>query len=267
VIPAGAMAIGQRQTMIAGNATIGAAKKLKKLILDTASRGTGLPADDLSISGTRLVNRNGDPVVSLAQLCRLTDGMVMEVKHEWIAPQTYPLKDDPNPTFPIMKDGKIVTAYDPEDYRNYFAYNYACQIAIVEVDTATGLVEVKKVFAFHDVGKALNPLKIKGQLEGSIIMGIGYALSEEFVMNQGIPKTKTLRGCGIPDIHVRPEVEVVLVEKPEPIGPFSAKGIAEIALVPTVPAVINAIFDATGVRITSLPAKPERVLAALRKRS
>jgi CO/xanthine dehydrogenase Mo-binding subunit len=98
-------------------------------------------------------------------------------------------------------------------------------------------------------------------------MGIGYALSEEFVMNQGIPKTKTLRGCGIPDIHVRPEVEVVLVEKPEPIGPFSAKGIAEIALVPTVPAVINAIFDATGVRITSLPAKPEKILAALEKQS
>jgi aldehyde oxidoreductase len=267
VIPAGAMAIGQRQTMIAGNATIGAAKKLKKLILETASAGTGLPADDLSISGTRVVNKNGEPVVSLAQLCRLTDGMVMEVKHEWIAPQTYPLKDDPNPTFPIMKDGKIVTEYDPEDYRNYFAYNYACQIAIVEVDTATGLVEVKKVFAFHDVGKALNPLKIKGQLEGSIIMGIGYALSEEFVMNQGIPKTKTLRGCGIPDIHVRPEVEVVLVEKPEPIGPFSAKGIAEIALVPTVPAVINAIYDAIGTRITSLPAKPEKILAALRKRS
>jgi CO/xanthine dehydrogenase Mo-binding subunit/aerobic-type carbon monoxide dehydrogenase small subunit (CoxS/CutS family) len=266
LIPAGAMAIGQRQTMIAGNATIGAAKKLRKLILDTASRGTGLPADDLSISGTRVVKKNGEPVVSLAQLCRLTDGMVMEVKHEWIAPQTYPLKDDPNPTFPIMKDGKIVTEYDPEEYRNYFAYNYACQIAIVEVDTATGLVEVKKVFAFHDVGKALNPLKIKGQLEGSIIMGIGYALSEEFVMNQGIPKTKTLRGCGIPDIHVRPEVEVVLVEKPEPIGPFSAKGIAEIALVPTVPAVINAIYDATGVRITSLPARPEKILATLKNR-
>ena len=151
-----------------------------------------------------------------------------------------------------------------QDYRNYFAYNYACQIAVVEVDVATGAVEVKKVFAFHDVGRALNPLKIKGQLEGSIIMGIGYALSEEFVVHRGIPRTKTLRGCGIPDIRVRPEVEVVLVEKPEPIGPFAAKGISEIALVPTVPAVINAIFDAVGVRITSLPATPEKVLAGLR---
>jgi CO/xanthine dehydrogenase Mo-binding subunit len=118
--------------------------------------------------------------------------------------------------------------------------------------------------AFHDVGKALNPLKIKGQLEGSIVMGLGYALSEEFVMKDGIPRTKTLRGCGIPDIHVRPEIEIVLVEKPEPIGPFAAKGISEIALVPTVPAVVNAIYDAVGVRITSLPAKPEKILQGLK---
>jgi CO/xanthine dehydrogenase Mo-binding subunit/aerobic-type carbon monoxide dehydrogenase small subunit (CoxS/CutS family) len=267
LIPAGAMAIGQRQTMIAGNATLGAAKRFKNLILETASRGTGLPLEDLAIRGANIVNRKEEPVLSLGQLCRFTDGMVIEAKHEWVAPQTYPLKDDPNPTFPVMKDGKIVTEYDPEDYRNYFAYNYACQVAVVEVDTATGAVEVKKVLAFHDVGKALNPMKIKGQLEGSILMGIGYALSEEFVMKDGVPGTKTLRGCGIPDIHVRPEIEIVLVEKPEPIGPFAAKGVAEIALVPTVPAIINAIFDATGVRITSLPAKPEKVLAALKKRS
>ena len=182
---------------------------------------------------------------------------------EWTAPQTYPLRNDPNPTFPIVKDGKIITDYDPEDYRNYFAYNYACQIAVVEVDVVTGAVEVKKVFAFHDVGRVLNPLKVKGQLEGSIIMGIGYALSEEFVVEQGIPRTKTLRDCGIPDIRVRPEIEIVLVEKPEPIGPFEAKGISEIALVPTVPAVVNAISDAIGVRIRSLPVRPEKVLAAL----
>jgi len=263
LIPDGAMAIGQRQTMIAGNATVGAAKKFKNQILLSASQGTGIPLEELDISGIHIVNKDREQVVSLDQLYRFADGAVIEAEHEWIAPQTYPLKDDPNPTFPIMKDGKIVTEYDPEDYRNYFAYNYACQIAIVEVDTTTGEVEVKKVFAFHDVGKALNPLKIKGQLEGSIVMGIGYALSENFVMIGGLPKTKTIRGCGIPDIHVSPEIEIVLVEKPEPIGPFSAKGISEIALVPTVPAIINAICDATGIRITSLPAKPERVLEGL----
>jgi CO/xanthine dehydrogenase Mo-binding subunit/aerobic-type carbon monoxide dehydrogenase small subunit (CoxS/CutS family) len=263
LIPVGAMAIGQRQTMISGNAVLGAAKNFRKLILEFASHCTGSAPEDLEIIGTEVVRRNGEPAMSLARLAGLAGATVIEASFEWTAPQTYPLKDDPNPTFPIMKDGRIVTDYDPQDYRNYFAYNYACQIAVVEVDVATGAVEVKKVFAFHDVGRALNPLKIKGQIEGSIIMGIGYALSEEFVVRRGIPRTKTLRGCGIPDIRVRPEVEVVLVEKPEPIGPFAAKGISEIALVPTVPAVINAIYDAVGVRITSLPATQEKVLAAL----
>jgi len=266
-IPDGAMAIGQRQTMIAGNATIGAAKKFKALVLHAVACSSGLPVDDLEISGSQVVNKGGEKVVALDELPRLIGEEVLEARHEWVAPQTYPLKDDPNPTFPIIRDGKVVTDYDPEDYRNYFAYNYACQIAVVDVDVNTGVVEVKKVFAFHDVGKALNPLKIKGQLEGSIIMGIGYALSEQFVVEQGIPKTKTLRGCGIPSIRVRPEVEIVLVEKPEPIGPFQAKGISEIALVPTVPAIINAICDATGARITSLPATPDKVLAALKNLS
>jgi len=265
LIPDGAMAIGQRQTMIAGNATIGAAKKFKKLVLLSASQRTGLPIEELDISGIHVVNKEKEQVVPLDQLYRFADGKFIEAKHNWVAPQTYPLKDDPNPTFPIMKDGEIVTEYDSEDYRNYFAYNYACQMAIVEVDTTTGVVDVKKVFAFHDVGKALNPLRIKGQLEGSIAMGIGYALSEKFTMIDGVSKTKTLRGCGIPRIHVIPEIEIVLVEKPEPIGPFAAKGISEIALVPTVPAIINAIFDATGVRITSLPASPIKILGERRE--
>jgi CO/xanthine dehydrogenase Mo-binding subunit/aerobic-type carbon monoxide dehydrogenase small subunit (CoxS/CutS family) len=266
LVPAGAMAIGQRQTMISGNATLGAAKDFRNRILESASRHTGLSAGALDIVGTDVVQLNRGPVVPLdrlAHLAALAGGAAVEARCEWTAPQTYPLRDDPNPTFPIMRDGKIVTDYDPEDYRNYFAYNYACQIAVVEVDPVTGAVEVKKVFAFHDVGRVLNPLKVKGQLEGSIIMGIGYALSEEFVVHGGVPKTKTLRACGISDIRVRPEVEIVLVEKPEPIGPFAAKGIAEIALVPTVPAIINAIYDAVGVRITSLPARPEKVRAAL----
>ncbi len=267
LVPLGAMAIGQRQTMIAGNAAVGAAKKFRKLLLETAARHTGLPPERLDIAGTQVVDKDGRPLMSLGELAGLTGGTVIEAGYEWVAPQTYPLKGDPNPTFPIMKDGKIVTDYDPEDYRNYFAYNYACQIAVVEVDIRTGAVEVKKVFAFHDVGRALNPLKVKGQIEGSIIMGIGYALSEEFVVRRGVPETRTMRGCGIPGIRVRPDVEIVLVEKPEPIGPFSAKGISEIALVPTVPAVINAISDAVGVRITSLPARPEKVLAALAKLS
>jgi CO/xanthine dehydrogenase Mo-binding subunit len=264
LIPAGAMAIGQRQTVIGGNATIAAAKKFKKLILEEVSQGSRIPIEELEIDGSDVVIKDKDRVLSLKQLSKFADGLPIETAAEWVAPQTYPLWDDPSPTYPIIKDGKITTEYDPDDYRNYFAYNYAAQIAIVEVDTISGIVEVKKIFAFHDVGRILNPQRIKGQLEGSIMMGIGYALSEEFIMKNGIPQTKTLRGCGIPSIKIRPEVEIILIEKSEPLGPFQAKGIAEVALVPTVPAIINAIHNATGVRITSLPARPGKILEGLK---
>jgi aldehyde oxidoreductase len=269
LMPAGTAAIGQRQTMLAGNATVGAAREFKKLLLETASEETGLPVTALDIHGTSIVNHNKEALFQLRQLAKLAEvhGREIITRHQWNAPQTYPLLDDPDPTYPIMKDGQRVTEYDMTDYRHYFAYNYATQVAIVEVDTQTGMVEVKKVIAVHDVGKALNPQKIKGQLEGSIIMGIGYALSEEFGMKQGIPYTRTLGQCGIPTFRVIPEMEIHLIEKPEPIGPYYAKGVSEIALVPTVPAIINAICDATGVRITSLPAKPEKIVEGLKKLS
>jgi len=266
LMPPGTAAIGQRQTMLAGNATIGAAREFKKMLLEMASEETGLPVAALDIQGKGIVNQNKEPLIPLRQLARIADSQGKEIvaRHQWNAPQTYPLLDDPDPTYPIMKDGKRVTEYDMTDYRHYFAYNYATQIAIVEVDTWTGSVEVKKVIAVHDVGKALNPQKIRGQIEGSIVMGIGYALSEEFGLKHGVPYTKTLGQCGIPTIGVIPEIEIHFIEKPESIGPFHAKGVSEIALVPTVPAIINAICDATGVRITSLPAKPEKILDGLK---
>ncbi len=95
-------------------------------------------------------------------------------------------------------------------------------------------------------------------------MGIGYALSEEFEVREGFNLTKTLRQCGIPDIHQAPEMEIIVVEDPEPEGPYGAKGMSEVALVPTAPAITNAIFDAIGVRIHSLPARPEKILEGLR---
>jgi CO/xanthine dehydrogenase Mo-binding subunit len=103
-------------------------------------------------------------------------------------------------------------------------------------------------------------------LEGSLVMGIGYALTEEFRMKEGFNLTKTLRQCGIPDISKTPVMELIIVEDPEPGGPYGAKGMSEVALVPTAPAITNAIFDAVGVRINSLPAKPEKILEGLRHR-
>ncbi len=119
------------------------------------------------------------------------------------------------------------------------------------------------MIAAHDVGRAINPSGAKGQIEGSCIMGLGYALSEELILDQGRLVTDTLAKVGIPTIDHAPPVEVILVEDPDPNGPFGAKGIAEAALIPSAPALINAIHSAVGVRIDRLPATPDRVAGAL----
>jgi aldehyde oxidoreductase len=133
----------------------------------------------------------------------------------------------------------------------------------VEVDESTGEVNVKKVIAAVDVGKAINPQKIEGQFEGSILMGMGYALSEQFEVSNGIPRTD-LKKCGIPTIDQTPEIITLIIEDGDPGGPYGAKGISEVATVPVTPAIINAIYDAVGVRICDLPATKDKILKALR---
>ena len=145
-----------------------------------------------------------------------------------------------------------------------WCYDYGTHVAIVEVDTATGVVRVLKYIAVHDVGKALNRPAIEGQIEGGVMMGLGYALSEEFVVRDGVNLTDSLHKCHLPTADQAPEIISVVLEIPHPLGPLGAKGFAEAPTVPVAPAILNAIYDAVGVRITSLPATPEKVLAGLR---
>ena len=133
-------------------------------------------------------------------------------------------------------------------------------MAIVEVEEKTGKVKVLKVIAAHDVGRAINPLKIEGQIEGSCSMGQGYALSEEYVVEEGKHKTNTYNKLGVPKIDETPEYKVIIIEDPEPNGPYGAKGISEVATVTITPAILNAIYDAIGKRIYSLPATPEKIM-------
>ena len=124
---------------------------------------------------------------------------------------------------------------------------------------------ILKVIAAHDVGVAINPQKIEGQIEGSVLMGLGYALKEEFVVEKWMFKSRTYRSCGIPTIRDMPSIEVIIIEDPEPVGPYGAKGISEIATVPATPAILNAIYDAIGKRVYAIPAKPDRILELLDK--
>ncbi|MEW6624640.1 MAG: molybdopterin cofactor-binding domain-containing protein [Bacillota bacterium] len=145
----------------------------------------------------------------------------------------------------------------------YWPYAFATQIVEVEVDTLTGMVEVLKVTAAHDVGKAVNPVNVEGQIAGGICQGLGMALLEEVELNMGKIKNPLYSKYLIPTIADVPDIDPYIVESPEPTGPYGAKGVGEPALLPAAPAVINAIYDAVGVRLTSLPATPEKVLKAM----
>ncbi|UCF85110.1 MAG: xanthine dehydrogenase family protein molybdopterin-binding subunit [Desulfobacteraceae bacterium] len=172
---------------------------------------------------------------------------------QYVAPKTFALSD---------KEGR--KSVSPEEYRNYPSYAYTCQVAVLEVDPKNGKVAILKVIAAHDVGRAINPQKIEGQIEGSCHMAQGYALSESYPTDHGIPQVRTYRKLQIPSILEAPPIRILIIEKPEPGGPFGAKGISEVATVPLTPAILNALYDAVGARIYSLPATPEKILAKIR---
>jgi len=173
-------------------------------------------------------------------------------------------------SLPIDRYGYVVTCeetFDPPITRldengqgtPYAVYGFGAHMAEIEVDMELGTVRVLKVTAAHDVGKAINPTLIEGQIEGGVAQGIGMALMEEFFPGKG----ENLHDYLIPSAGDVPEVESILIEDPSSIGPFGAKGIGEQAVIPTAPAILNAIHDAVGVRIHKVPATPDRVRAAI----
>jgi len=143
----------------------------------------------------------------------------------------------------------------------YFTYSYATQVAKVKIDKLTGLVTVEKFWAAHDVGQAINPAGIEGQVEGGITQGIGWALSENLQWHEGFVTTKNLTTYLLPTASDSAEVETRILEYPEPLGPWGAKGIGEPAIIPTAAAVVNAVSRALGKQINILPLTPERVLS------
>ena len=151
-----------------------------------------------------------------------------------------------------------------DTYRYYPTYAYLTQSVFVKVDEGTGEVKVLTCISVNDVGRAINPTIIEGQSEGSCSMGIGYAISESYPQEKGVPTVKYFNPLGLARMDETSEYQIALVKDPEPHGPFGAKGISEVAIVPTTPVVLNAIYDAVGVRMYSVPAKPEPILAALR---
>jgi CO/xanthine dehydrogenase Mo-binding subunit len=157
------------------------------------------------------------------------------------------------------------TGLDPVDGsgRPWQAYVFGCQVAEVEVDTVTGEVQVLGIWAAHDVGRAVNPRGVEGQIEGGVVQALGQGLMEDYKTEEGRTTTPGFAKYILPTSLDVPRITSVIIEDPDPIGPLGVKGIGEPAMVPTIPAVMNAIYDAIGVRITDLPASPERIVEAL----
>ncbi len=245
-----------RTTFVAGNAVVRASERLKDLLLDYVSEEYEVPYDSVRFSGGAFVDtRTNDELITLAGLAKAAEErhQVFSGDGEYVVAKTYTTQD--------AKEGA-----KPDDYINYVTFGFGTQAARVAVDEKTGTVEVLDVVACHDVGKAINPQNVRLQIEGSVIMGMGYALSEEFKMEGGWNATDTLSKCGVPRARQTPNIVSSVVEVNDPGGPFGAKGLGEIASLPTAPAIINAIYDAAGVRINDLPARRPRVLSALAAR-
>jgi aldehyde oxidoreductase len=175
---------------------------------------------------------------------------------------------------PLDKNGYVLTAeatFDPptspldENGQGtpYAVFGFGAHLAEIAVDTELGTVRVLKITAAHDVGRAINPTLVEGQIEGGAAQGLGMALMEEFFPGKG----ENLHDYLIPSAGDMPPVESILIEEPSSIGPFGAKGIGEQAVIPTAPAILNAIHDAIGVRIRRVPATPDRIRAAILARA
>jgi CO/xanthine dehydrogenase Mo-binding subunit len=241
-----------RSTFVAGNSALGAAKEIKDQILKFAGDMLEAPLEILDIEDMVVVCKE-DPSknIPLEKLLRKAhyspSGNTMFMTSHFYEP----------PSELLSKDFKGDLSA---------CYVWGCHGVEVEVDTDTGEVEIVNYVAAHDVGRAINPLLLKGQIHGAVLMGVGYALSEEMIFQHGRLLNPNFSDYRIPTAMDATPVEVELVETNDPSGPFGAKGVGEPGLVPTAPAIANAIYDAVGVRIHELPMTPEVVLNALRKK-
>ncbi|MFQ5578775.1 MAG: xanthine dehydrogenase family protein molybdopterin-binding subunit, partial [Anaerolineae bacterium] len=157
---------------------------------------------------------------------------------------------------------------DKDTYKGNISatYGFGSQMAEVEVDTETGVVRVLRLACANDVGRAINPMAVEGQIEGGAQMGLGYALTEELIVKEGRVLNPDFLDYRLFTAADMPEIETCLIETDDPQGPFGAKGVGEMGGTPTAAAIANAIYDAVGVRLTELPMTPDRVLAALDKK-
>jgi len=240
-----------RQTFFTGNAVKEASEGLLSNIYHYASLNFITNHVDLRIEDGYIFRKdNPDNKLSYWELAERVKERGDNLKAE---ASFFPHTDKPDP-----KTG--------QGEKVYVAYTFVTQIIEVEVDTDTGIVQVQKVYTTADIGKAINPQNVEGQIEGGTVQGIGMALMEEQVIKEGITLNPDLTGYLIPTSMDAPQFITRLIENEDSDGPYGVKGIGEPATIATAPAIANAVDDALGVRIYDLPITPEKILKAIKQK-
>jgi len=241
-----------RVTFMVGNAAIDAAQNLKRVLVAAAARKLEAKPDDIECLGELYRAGAQDKGASFEEVVTeaLKDTGTTTVTGNYS-------------TLPASHGGK---KYRGAAIGGTMGYSYSAQVVEVTVDDETGVVNVDKVWVAHDCGKALNRLTVEGQVQGSVWMGMGQAMSEEAAYHEGLLVTANMLDYRVPTIQDSPPIEVGIVESNDPHGPFGAKEAGEGSLAAFLPALTNAIADAIGVRFNDLPVTPDRVFAALEKR-
>ncbi len=234
--PNGGPTTASRQTFVTGNASRYAAKTLRDQITAVMAEKYDIRPEQIRYEDG-VVHVNGHSL-TYAEVCKEMNalGQQPRVRYEYEAPKTQPLG----------------TGGDM-----HFAFSFGVQAAEVEVNKLTGEVRVLRVISANDVGMAVNPLGLQGQVEGGVMMGLGNALTEEFIVEDGYVVTDRLARYRIPGIVMTPEITSIIVEHPVEAGPYGAKGVGEMCSIPTTPAITNAIYNAVGVRVDRLPVDQE----------
>jgi len=241
--PNGGPTTASRQTFMTGNAARLAAGALREAITTSAAEMMDVPPEKIRYE-EGLLRYNGDSVeMHTVVKWMKANGLSPRTRHEYWAPKTQPLGSG----------GDM-----------HFAFSYATQAALVEVDLDTGEVHVLKILSSTDIGRAINPLMLQGQIEGGIIMAMGNCLSEAFIIEDGVPWSRLLSRYKMPSIKHTPEIISHLVEERSADGPYGAKGVGEIPSINTTPAICNAIYNATGVRIYAIPVDQDALLRAMK---
>lgn len=241
--PDGGPTTASRQTYVSGNAARYAAATMRDAVRSVVAERMGVPPEEL-VFDEGAVRYNGSSVPLGDVVGWMNEqGLDAKVRYHYDAPTTQPLG----------------TGGDM-----HFAFSYATQAALVEVDLETGAVHVLKVIAANDVGRAINPRTLEGQVEGGIAMGLGNCLTEEYIIEDGVPWSTLLARYKMPSIKHVPSIVSHMVEEQTADGPFGAKGVGEITSINTTPAIANAIYNATGVRIFRIPVDQDALLRVLK---